>query len=66
MNNLRKKGKVSLFCKNFTNFVAANSKQREYGFNNFYEHSAELPALDGTLDEQQTVARRPPLRGSEG
>ena len=32
-------------------------KKDTYGLNNLNEHSAELPALDGTLYEQQALAR---------
>ena len=39
-------------------------KQEAYELDNINEHSAELSALDVTLDEQQEVACRPSLRGS--
>ena len=32
-------------------FVAVTSNITHYGFDNFNEHGAELPPLDGTLDE---------------
>jgi len=36
-----------------------------YGFDNFNGYRSKLPPLHGTLDEQQTLASRPSLRGSD-
>ena len=47
-------------------FAPVIIKQDAYELDNLNEHGAELPAFDVTLDEQQVVARRSPLRGSEG
>ena len=40
-------------------FAGVIIQEDAYELDNLNEYGAELPALDGTLDEQQTLACRP-------
>ena len=62
----KKTAEVSLFCKIITNFVAVILKWHAYEPDNLNEYGTEFLALNATHNEQQAVARRPPVRRSEG